>query len=213
MAGASLATLFGLPGIIGALGGAPNATKSVAEALSDLAINLGSLAVCAYFVRGDLQVGAAVSEYVSPFPTRARECACVEGIFLGLLWRVAGRPGRGLWQWTAIAARGSTRFACTQARRSTGLARLCLLGSARHSGCDTSSPAPCCFAVQAREKQLARLMREDELGACQLELANGRVLRLAQLRCATLRARPRPCAALHSSVAPMPRSWRCCRLD
>ncbi|KAL4418916.1 hypothetical protein ABPG77_003706 [Micractinium sp. CCAP 211/92] len=89
VAGASLATLFGLPGIIGALGGAPNATKSVAEALSDLAINLGSLAVCAYFVRGDLQ---------------------------------------------------------------------------------------------AREKQLARLMREDELGACQLELANGRVLRLAQLR-------------------------------
>lgn len=89
VAGASLATLFGLPGIIGALAGAPNATKSTAEALSDLAINLGSLAVCAYFVRGDLQ---------------------------------------------------------------------------------------------AREKQLARLMREDELGACQLELANGRMLRLAQLR-------------------------------
>lgn len=55
VAGASLATLFGLPGIIGALAGAPNATKSTAEALSDLAINLGSLAVCAYFVRGDLQ--------------------------------------------------------------------------------------------------------------------------------------------------------------
>ena len=30
---------------------------------------------------------------------------------------------------------------------------------------------------------MARLMREEELGACQLELANGRVLRLAQLRC------------------------------
>ena len=29
---------------------------------------------------------------------------------------------------------------------------------------------------------MARLMREDELGACQLELATGRLLRLAQLR-------------------------------
>jgi len=29
---------------------------------------------------------------------------------------------------------------------------------------------------------MARLLREDELGACQLELANGRMLRLAQLR-------------------------------
>lgn len=36
--------------------------------------------------------------------------------------------------------------------------------------------------LQARDIQMARLMREDELGACQLELANGRVLRLAQLR-------------------------------
>lgn len=36
--------------------------------------------------------------------------------------------------------------------------------------------------LRAREKQMARLMREDQLGACQLELANGRVLRLAQLR-------------------------------
>lgn len=34
----------------------------------------------------------------------------------------------------------------------------------------------------AREKQIDRLVREDELGACQLELANKRVLRLAQLR-------------------------------
>ena len=37
--------------------------------------------------------------------------------------------------------------------------------------------------LQGREKQMARLLREDELGACQLELANRRVLRLAQLRC------------------------------
>ncbi|WP_289460529.1 hypothetical protein, partial [Klebsiella pneumoniae] len=29
---------------------------------------------------------------------------------------------------------------------------------------------------------MARLMREDALGACQLELANGKLLRLAQLR-------------------------------
>eukprot|EP00887_Chlorella_sp_A99_P002786 scaffold6.g2786.t1 len=36
--------------------------------------------------------------------------------------------------------------------------------------------------LAAREKQMARLLREDQLGACQLELANGRVLRLAQLR-------------------------------
>ncbi|PSC72600.1 LOW PSII ACCUMULATION chloroplastic [Micractinium conductrix] len=89
VAGASLATLFGLPNLIGALGGAPNATKSVAEALQDFAINIGSLAACGYFVKGDLE---------------------------------------------------------------------------------------------AREKQMARLLREDELGACQLELANGRMLRLAQTR-------------------------------
>ncbi|KAL4857926.1 Protein LOW PSII ACCUMULATION 1 [Chlorella vulgaris] len=36
--------------------------------------------------------------------------------------------------------------------------------------------------LKAGEKQMARLLREDELGACQLELANRRVLRLAQLR-------------------------------
>lgn len=36
--------------------------------------------------------------------------------------------------------------------------------------------------IEARDKQMARLMREDQLGACQLELANKRVLRLAQLR-------------------------------
>ena len=108
VAGASLATLFGLPNLIGALGGAPNATKSVAEALQvcaawrgwlelsaagaagsaavclcrravtqqapcawcltcpwrvspalqDFAINIGSLAACGYFVKGDLEVGA-----------------------------------------------------------------------------------------------------------------------------------------------------------
>lgn len=36
--------------------------------------------------------------------------------------------------------------------------------------------------LKARETQMARLMREDALGACQLELANGKLLRLAQLR-------------------------------
>jgi len=57
VAGAGLATLFSLPGLIGSLAGAPNATKSAAEALQDLAINIGSLAVCGYFVWSDLQVG------------------------------------------------------------------------------------------------------------------------------------------------------------
>ncbi len=41
------------------------------------------------------------------------------------------------------------------------------------------------FVLQARDKQMARLLREDELGACQLELANKKVLRLAQLRWVT----------------------------
>ena len=36
--------------------------------------------------------------------------------------------------------------------------------------------------LDAREKQLARLLREDALGACRLELANGKLLRLGQLR-------------------------------
>lgn len=39
-ASAALATLFGLPSLIGALSGAPGATKSIAEALQDLAINV-----------------------------------------------------------------------------------------------------------------------------------------------------------------------------
>lgn len=90
VAGATLATLFGLPGIVGALAGAPNATKSVAEALQDLAINLGSLAVCAYFVRGDLQARRAAAACTPHRPlgccqgavlaangSRARGCAAV----------------------------------------------------------------------------------------------------------------------------------------
>lgn len=36
--------------------------------------------------------------------------------------------------------------------------------------------------LQAREKQMARLLREDQLGMCQVELANKKVLRLGQLR-------------------------------
>lgn len=52
--------------------------------------------------------------------------------------------------------------------------------------------------LDAREKQMARLMREDALGGCQLELANGRVLRLAQLRGA---ARPIVIAGTASQVA------------
>lgn len=36
--------------------------------------------------------------------------------------------------------------------------------------------------LQAREKQMARLQREERLGSLQLELANGKVVRMAQLR-------------------------------
>lgn len=36
--------------------------------------------------------------------------------------------------------------------------------------------------TDAREKQIARLLREDQLGDCQLQLSNNRVLRLTQLR-------------------------------
>jgi hypothetical protein len=36
--------------------------------------------------------------------------------------------------------------------------------------------------LDAREKQMARLLREDALGGCRLELANGKLLRLGQLR-------------------------------
>lgn len=35
---------------------------------------------------------------------------------------------------------------------------------------------------------MARLLREDELGACQLELANKKLLRLGQLRCVRVAA-------------------------
>ena len=56
-AGAGLATLFGLPQLIGALGGAAGATKSVAEALQDFGINVGSFAALAFLVQRDLQVG------------------------------------------------------------------------------------------------------------------------------------------------------------
>lgn len=36
--------------------------------------------------------------------------------------------------------------------------------------------------LDAREQQISRLLRADQLGACQLELSNGRLLRLAQVR-------------------------------
>jgi hypothetical protein len=49
-----------------------------------------------------------------------------------------------------------------------------------------------------RELQIARLMREDVLGACQLELASGKLLRLAQLRGA---ARPIMVAGSPQQVA------------
>lgn len=42
---------------------------------------------------------------------------------------------------------------------------------------------------QARDKQIARLQREEKLGALKLELSNGKVLRLAQLRCVPGRRR------------------------
>ena len=43
---ASLATLFSIPTLIGALAGAPNATKEVAEAVQDFAINVGAFTIC-----------------------------------------------------------------------------------------------------------------------------------------------------------------------
>jgi hypothetical protein len=53
-------------------------------------------------------------------------------------------------------------------------------------GINAASLAGCALLLkrdwEAREKQIARLLREDNLGACRLELASGRVLRLAQLR-------------------------------
>jgi hypothetical protein len=36
--------------------------------------------------------------------------------------------------------------------------------------------------LQAREQQISRLLRADQLGACQVELANGKLLRLGQMR-------------------------------
>jgi hypothetical protein len=53
--------------------------------------------------------------------------------------------------------------------------------------------------LKAGEKQMARLLREDELGACQLELANRRVLRLAQLRCAAAGAGTVHCSILFTT--------------
>ena len=102
---ATLATLFCLPTILGALLGAAGATKPLSEAALDLAINVGALAGCGFLLRRDLQ---------------------------------------------------------------------------------------------ARNKQIARLMREDQLGSCQLELANGRLLRLGQLRGA---ARPVVVAGTPEQVA------------
>ena len=55
-------------------------------------------------------------------------------------------------------------------------------GMRRGTQLNASFAHACPLCTQAREKQMARLLREDELGACQLELANGRMLRLAQTR-------------------------------
>lgn len=52
---AGLATLFTLPQMAATLAHAPNA-KSPAELGLDIAINLGALAFCGYFLRADLQV-------------------------------------------------------------------------------------------------------------------------------------------------------------
>ena len=52
--------------------------------------------------------------------------------------------------------------------------------------------------LKARDAQMARLMREDALGACQIELASGKLLRLAQLRGA---ARPVIIAGTPSQVS------------
>lgn len=53
-------------------------------------------------------------------------------------------------------------------------------------GINVSALTICGFLLKgdldAREKQMARLMREDQLGTCQIELANGKILRLGQLR-------------------------------
>ena len=51
---AVLATLFSIPTLIGALGGAPNA-KPLTEALQDIVINVGALAGCGLLLRGDLK--------------------------------------------------------------------------------------------------------------------------------------------------------------
>lgn len=59
LVGAGLATLFGLPQLIGALGNAPGSTKSATEALQDFAINIGSLTFFGFLVRRDLKVRAA----------------------------------------------------------------------------------------------------------------------------------------------------------
>ena len=70
-ASATLATLFSLPPLIGALGGAAGATKSVADALQDVGINVASMSVLAFFVYRDLQ---------------ARECGASLGVWPGRVW-------------------------------------------------------------------------------------------------------------------------------
>ena len=51
---------------------------------------------------------------------------------------------------------------------------------------DLTGLAVCGYLVQrdlqARDKQIARLQREEKLGGLQLELANGKLVRMAQLR-------------------------------
>jgi hypothetical protein len=59
--------------------------------------------------------------------------------------------------------------------------------------------------LEAREKQMARLLREDQLGMCQVELANKKVLRLGQLRGA---ARPVIVVGSQEQVNAVLLNWR-----
>lgn len=54
-----------MPPLIGALGGAAGATKSVADAVQDVGINIASVSVLAFLVYRDLQVSRMVDPLLS----------------------------------------------------------------------------------------------------------------------------------------------------
>jgi Low psii accumulation1 / Rep27 len=162
---ASLATLISLPQLIGAVGGAPGAL-SIDTVLQNLAVNIGAITVRGWWVGGASQ---------QPHLSR-RAAQAVYGVWLLEGTSTGCQPYCCLvYQlWSCLVATMHVNYTC---------AVLQVFGLLFRSD------------WQARDKQLARLAREEKLASLQLQLANGKRLAVRDLqdsaRCVVVAGTPR----------------------